>query len=171
MRRRRLLKIPWIARRSNQSILKEINSEYSLKGLLFKLKLQYFGYMMQRGSSLEKTLMLRKIEGKRRRGWWWQRPRSLDGIINSTNMSLSKLQEMVKDNEAWHAVVHGVTNSWTGLINWTTTKNRETAASIMWGYCKKGTTICNTGKELSPGTKSVNQHLNLGHSSLQNCKK
>ena len=119
----RLLRVPWIARRSNQSILKEINSEYSLEGLLLKLKLQYFGHMMQRGNSLEKTLMLGKIED-RKRGWWWQRLKSLDGIINSINMSLSKLQEMVKDKEAWHAAVHGVTNSWTVLINWTTTKMR-----------------------------------------------
>ena len=120
---RRLLRVPWIARRSNQSILKEINSEYSLEGLLLKLKLQYFGHVMQRGNSLENTLMLGKIED-RKRGWWWQRLKSLDGIINTINMSLSKLQEIVKDKEAWHAAVHGVTNSWRVLINWTTTKTR-----------------------------------------------
>ena len=105
------MRVLWTARRSNQSILKEINPEYSLEGLMLKLKLQYFGHLMGRANSLEKTLMLGKIEGKRRRGQ--QRMNLLDGIINAMDMSLSKLQEMVKDREVWHAAVHGVTKSWT----------------------------------------------------------
>ena len=107
---RRLLRVPWTTRRSNQSILKEINPEYSLEGLMLKLKLQYFGPLMRRADSLEKTLMLGKIEDKRRRGQ--QRMKWLEGTLDSMGMSLSKLWEIVKDREAWHVAVHGVAKSW-----------------------------------------------------------
>ena len=122
---RRLLRVYWTARRSNQSILKEISPEYSLEGLMLKLKFQYFGHLMWRAGSLEMTLVLGKTEGRRRRGR--QRTRWLNDITDSMDMSLSKLQDMVKDREAWHGAVHGVAKSQTWLSDWT-----ELSLIILW---------------------------------------
>ena len=136
---RRLLRVPWTARRSSQSILKEISPGCSLEGLMLKLKLQYFGHLMRRADSLEKTLMLGKTEGGRR--WGRQRIRWLDGITNTMDMSLSKPHELVMNREAWSAAVHGVTKSWTRLSDWTELIHRQ---RYTWTYITmyvKGNTL------------------------------
>ena len=125
---RRLLRVPWTARRFHQSILKEISPGYSLEGLLLKLILQYFGHVMPRADSFEKTLMLGKIEGRRRRGW--QRMRWLDGITDSMDRSLSELRELVMDRKSWSAVIHGIAKRWTRLSDWTELGNQTLGGHI-----------------------------------------
>ena len=127
---KRLLRIPWTARRSNQSILKEISPGCSLKGLMLKLKLQYSGHLMWRADSFEKTLMLGKIEGRRRRGR--KRMRCLDGLTDSMDMGLGGPRDLVMDREAWHAAVHGVSKSWTWLSDWTELKKGRKSYHMLW---------------------------------------
>ena len=135
---RRLLRVPWITRRSNQSILKEISPEYTLERLMLKLKLQYFGHLMWRADSFEKTLMLGKIKGRRRRGR--QRIRWLDGLTDSMDMSLGELQELVMDREPWCAAVHGVAKSWTWLSDWTELKKKTHifGLCVCWWWSGRG---------------------------------
>ena len=142
---RRLLRVPWTARRSNQSILKEMSPGCSLEGLMLKLKLQYFGHLMRRADSFEKTLMLGKTEGRRRRGW--QRMRGLDGITDTMDMDLGGLRELVRDRVAWRAVVHGVAKSQTRLSDWTELNIRIKSNLLNMAHMNWSTPSCST----SPG--------------------